>query len=380
MKEVIVIGGDHHNTLAVLRSLGPYTKNTISDPIKIRLIVISDIPRPFVTYSRYVYSFDIISNINELPDLLLSTYKSSPKPIIVSCSDSVASCIDLHYNSLIKYFILPSSNSQGKITTLMNKSVMAKLAVESGLNIPKSIEIKTSEIDNEFINNLFYPCITKPLVSINGSKEDIQVFKNPHELRNKIKKFESEFIQIQEFIDKKYEYQLIGCSLEGGQNVIIPGASIIIRQPENTNTGFLRYIPKFKTDLDACKKFLKASDFSGLFSMEFLRDKNGKDFYMETNFRNDGNAICVTASGMNLPYIWVLHNSGSDITNYMNSCNMREVLVMPEFNDLHNVKSGSISLIKWLVDVYHTDCFMEFDRHDPKPFWIQVGRKLRLLK
>ncbi len=48
-------------------------------------------------------------------------------------------------------------------------------------------------------------------------------------------------MQIQEYIEKKMEFQLIGCSLEKGEKIIIPGFTQIIRQPDNTNTGYLRY-------------------------------------------------------------------------------------------------------------------------------------------
>lgn len=253
---------------------------------------------------------------------------------------------------------------------------MARLAVESGLNVPNSIEVTVSEIDAAFIDRLTYPCITKPLVSKNGTKSDIHIFYSSQEFKQKYKELKSERIQIQTFIEKELEYQLIGCSLNGGKTVIIPGASVILRQPQNTNTGFLRYIPGFEADIESCKCFLKSADFSGLFSMEFLRGKDGKDYFMETNFRNDGNAICVTAAGMNLPYILVMFNSGHNVDEYIKNCKLKEVLVMPEFNDFKNVVSRRISLIQWLKDVYITDRFMEFSKHDQKPFWVYIAKKI----
>lgn len=45
-KEVIVIGGNHHNTLSVLRSLGE--KGVLS-----LLIVVSHDTKPYVGYSKY---------------------------------------------------------------------------------------------------------------------------------------------------------------------------------------------------------------------------------------------------------------------------------------------------------------------------------------
>lgn len=113
-------------------------------------------------------------------------------------------------------------------------------------------------------------------------------------------------IVIQEYIEKEIEFQLIGCSLNSGETIIVPGVSIILRQPSNTNTGFLKYVSlkEFQySGIENCKQFIKTIGYSGLFSMEFLRGKDGKDYFMEINMRNDGNAICVTAAGVNLPYM-----------------------------------------------------------------------------
>lgn len=345
----------------------------------ISLIVVCDTQDPYVKYSKYVNTFEQVEYEEELLDILLTKYISEEKPIIIACSDAVASFLDMNRKILSYRFVIPGSKKQGMITSLMDKGKMVRLAEESGLNVPKSIEVAVSDIDAAFIDRLIYPCITKPLVSKNGTKADIHIFYSSQEFEQCYKRLKSERIQIQTFIEKELEYQLIGCSLNGGETVIIPGASVILRQPKNTNTGFLRYIPGFEADIESCKRFLKSADFSGLFSMEFLRGKDGKDYFMETNFRNDGNAICVTASGMNLPYIWVMFNLGHNIDEYIKNCKLKEVLVMPEFNDFKNVMSKRISPIRWLKDVYRTDCFMEFSKHDQKPFWFYITNKIMSL-
>ena len=47
------------------------------------------------------------------------------------------------------------------------------------------------------------------------------------------------------------EFQLIGCSLDGGETIIIPGYTRILRQPRNTNTGYLEYSPIEGLDYDS---------------------------------------------------------------------------------------------------------------------------------
>ena len=55
---------------------------------------------------------------------------------------------------------------------------------------------------------------------------------------------------------------------------------------------------------------------------------------MEINFRNDGNAICVTAAGFNLPYIWYLYNTGGNYREEIEASKVKPTYVMPEFADI----------------------------------------------
>lgn len=367
MNQVIVVGGNHHNTLAILRSLGEKS-------IKSKLIVITGDKKPFVSYSKYISSCIVLSSYDGIKDAMFKLKTDKEKPVVIACSDIVSSYLDQNRDELSQHFILPCADIQGRITTLMDKDTMAHLAVECGIIIPKSWVVDTKNYDVEQFD---YPCIIKPLASIEGSKTDIYICENKEELAKRISEVKCQKVQIQKFIDKDIEFQLIGCSLNGGETVIIPGASVILRQPKNTNTGFLKYIPKrsFHFDEELCKKFLRATHYSGLFSLEFLRGKDGRDYFMEINFRNDGNSICVTASGMNLPYIWYLYNCGLSYSEELCYDKMKEVIVMPEFDDFANVKNRTISLWHWLKDIKRTDRFMEFSKYDQKPFW----QKLKIL-
>lgn len=367
-KEIIVIGGNHHNTLAILRSLG-------EKGLKVQLVVVSHDKKPYVSYSKYINEFIVIETEDNIREALHHLHKSKDNAIVIACSDAISSYLDCHRDELSSEFILPGSIVQGSITELMNKEVMARVASESGINVPKSWIVNISEPE---IDDISYPCIIKPLISKEGSKADIEICTCRAELESYINEGHCKKVQIQEYILKDIEFQLIGCSLNGGEIVVIPGASIILRQPKNTNTGFLKYVPRKKINFDenACVNFIRKTCYSGLFSLEFLRDKEGNDYFMEINFRNDGNSICVTASGINLPYIWYLYNCGKSFEEELNYDRMKEVLVMPEFNDVGNAIHRRISLWQWLKDVKNTDRFMEFSKHDQKPFWMYIAKRL----
>ena len=113
---------------------------------------------------------------------------------------------------------------------------------------------------------------------------------------------------------------------------------------------------------------MRRTGYHGLFSLEFLRDKNGKDYFMEINFRNDGNAICVTAAGMSLPYIWYLDCIGADYSQERNK-KITPVYVMPDMAELKLLATRQISLKEYMSDFKKTNRFMEYDKRDKKPFW-----------
>ena len=187
------------------------------------------------------------------------------------------------------------------------------------------------------------------------------------------------FRSAQDYIDKQIEFQFIGCALDQ-QHVFIPGVSIILRQPKETNTGYLKYVSfsEFSENglLQKCISFIREVGYTGLFSMEFLRDKYGNDYFMEINFRNDGNAISVTEAGVNLPYIWYAYNSSIDYNEEMQK-NIRTVYVMPEFSDFKvALRLYNKNIFSWFNDVCRTNRFMEYDSRDKKPFWVGLYHEL----
>lgn len=368
MNKVIVIGGEHHNTLGVLRGLGEKGINS-------ELILVSPSKKTFVNYSKYITKSRKIKSDNEIVELLLKLYKDEQeKPVVICCSDSSSGIIDENRDKLKPFLTLPGAEEQGRISALMSKKRMSELAIEVGMTIPLTTYIKDASKE---LTRIKLPCIIKPLESRKGKKAEIAICKTPDELIAYATTHNINNYQLQEFIDKDFEYQLIGCSTKG--EVIIPGVSKILRPCKGSNTSFLHYTPLEDDfcEIEKCKEFVRRTGYHGLFSLEFLRDKNGKDYFMEINFRNDGNAICVTAAGMSLPYIWFLDCLGADYSQERNK-EIKPVYVMPDMAELKLLLTKQISLKEYISDFRKTDRFMEYDRKDPKPFWRMVRIKLNL--
>lgn len=359
MNKVIVIGSDHHNTLGVLRSLG-------ERGIKSDLLIVTQSKMTFVNYSKYVEKSFIVRQVDEILTILLSQYRDEThKPVLICCSDTAMGIIDENRDELSRSFFLPGSNVQGQISALMNKKEMAKLAESIGLNVPHSTYLENPLND---LMQIKLPCIIKPIESRKGSKKELSICKTFKDIESYSEKYDLQNYQIQDYIDKDFEFQLIGCSTKN--EIIIPGVSIIKRPCKGSNTSFLYYSPLKEgfCAIGKCKEFVKRTGYHGLFSLEFLRDKDGQDYFMEINFRNDGNAICVTAAGMSLPYIWYLDCIGEDYYSESKKT-ISPVYVMPDIAELKLLVTRQISLREYIDDFRKTDRFMEYDRMDEKPFW-----------
>ena len=361
--KTIVVGGNHHNTLGVIRALG-------YKGIQSMVLLVTDEKNPYISYSRYIEECIFVKNKTEIVPFLLDFSKTlSEKAVILSCADFVTSELDNAFESLKDNYYLPTAKVQGVCNHYMDKDTMAELAMNVGIGIPKSWIVENGRYD---ISEMNIPCIVKPLASIYGSKAEIRICRTKEQLKDYLEANRDHRFIVQEFIDKDFEYQLIGCSLNHGEEIIIPGYSKCIRPCPGTNTGFLEYKPfeDFNCDLKACKDFIKAIGYQGLFSMEYLRDKNGNDYFMEINMRNDGNGICVTGAGVNLPYIWYQYCIGEDYTKESKKI-VQDIFVMPEFDDFTLLLKRKVSLTTWWKDYKRTSTFMEYCDKDPKPYYVR---------
>lgn len=363
MDKIIVTGGNHHNTYGVIRSLG-------QKGVKPFLLLIKGNHDSFLLKSKYLGGYKVVDDEKNAVLYLQNNKSLFEGSVIITCSDGMSSALDTNRDSLVDCYKLPGASKQGRITFFMDKETMSNKGKFVGFNVPDSWLV--SAVDD--ITNITYPCITKPILSKDGLKSDILICHNKQELVDFIKKGSCHSYQVQKFIEKQFEYQLIGLSINSGDEVIIPGFSRCIRPCPGTNTGFLHYesLDNISAPLEESIRFIKEIGYSGLFSIEFLRDLEGKDFFLEMNFRNDGNAICVTSSGTNLPYLWYLANTGGDYKSELAKCMFKPVYVMPEFPDFESfVYSRKISVLHWLKDVSHTNTFMVFNRCDLRPFWYE---------
>ena len=320
MNNVIVVGADHFNTLWLIRCLGMVGFNPFC-------IVVSEKTRSFVVKSKYCRDYEIVDSYESMLAILLEK-DYTDKPLIFTSGDAIAEYLDNHLDLLLgKYILQHCKNLQGKLSYWMNKDKMLAKAVECGLPIPVTRSYSTTQqIDATEIN---FPCLLKPELSAEASKDNFRICKNVLEFGeaiNEIKNTCSRII-VQEYINSEYECVVYGLSTDN--EICLPGTLRKIHTcTSNNNLGMVAYgclsseIPPQIGDFDNIKKFIRAIGYKGLFSVDFMITKD-KAYFLEINLRNDGTCYITTQAGVNLPAIWAYSAMGLDSSHLPRSFKRR---------------------------------------------------------
>lgn len=373
MNKVLVIGGDHQNTLGVVEALGQKGVNSF-------VIILGQIQSSFVLASKYVTEGWVCSDeISVLGCIQQHFSEDGGGVVAIACSDDAANILDKNFTVLHNIMIIPTVRKAGTLLEWTNKERMTEIARELGITVPCSWLVEDAIIPVEII----YPCVVKPITSVSHGKRGFAKCENEKELQAYFNnKRLSEPVQIQQFIEKDFEFQFIGCSVRGGEEVIIPGRTHIETTTGFNNLVFLRYDKydsSFEKTVELSKKFVRYTGYSGLFSVEYMRGKDGRDYFLEMNFRNDGNGIAVTSSGTNLPYIWCLFASGDDYKAEISKSKVETTFMMPEISFLMSVFNGDVTFKEWLSDYKKTTCYLTRFKDDMKPYKMLMWSKRKII-
>lgn len=364
---IIVIGITHHNTIGLVRCIG------MAGYMVDHLILTEQNNKSFVARSKYVKQTYYCPDEKLILDTLLALHDNDRKMyLVIPCTDTAVSLLDINYELLKKQFVFFNAGTHGAVSHFMNKKIQADYAYKAGLNVPYSIEYNGRKQDLSFqqIENdkCTFPCILKYTQSINGGKR-IKVCNNKQELTKALDYFGNDnSVLIQKFIQKKFEIVLLGLSING--NVYIPGY-ILKHREFNGGTNYSTVLPvddNLACLIEKCKMFVHSISYEGLFGIEFIN--NGQDyFFVEINLRTDATTYALAVAGANLPQLYI--KSKVDHTQPDNKVfKVRTITSMVEFNDFKHRKEYGISIWKWLREFWKTDCKYYFSLKDPKPFFL----------
>lgn len=372
--QIIVIGISHYNPLNIVRALGEngYYSN---------VIILSSRSDSFVCHSRYVRRTWVVKCEEEILEILFGEFTDEElKPVLYTTSDKIASCLDSVYDRLKDKFILFNCASSVRgINYYMDKNVMNRVAESVGFNTPKSLVFDLSQdFTNEEINYLLsknkinLPCIVKPESSSGGSKTDFKICTDKYVLWKILQNLSGRVskVLIQEYLEPDYEFSFPAVSLSRCGDIVIPG--VVHKQHYCKNVYNMGMLIKAYLNVDVAsyidclkvKQLIKMINYAGLFSLDFIVSK-GKVYFLEMNFRTDGNTFLATKAGINLPLLWLL-----DVTNNADeSSNIAPASKICGVNGISLIKNLNMTnFVSYIKDFFEADCYTIWDRTDPQPF------------
>ena len=289
------------------------------------------------------------------------------------------SLIDAHYAELKDFVeVFNAKGEQGRINYFMDKANTFELAEKAGLTLIKTWHIR--DVKN-VPGDIVYPCITKGNNSTGSSKGDMFVCHTRKELLAHLR--EGVDYLVQEFIEKEYEIDVNGISINHGGDVLIPGAVRKIREEYGRQSDFivLEAIPE-ELDVAAIQRFVAAIGYEGLFSVEFMK-KGDRFYFLEINLRNDGVNHLYTDAGINMPELWARYKAGESIDLGGINLGLKLPRYLMQESDLANIRTGKVGVYAWLRDYCRAKSHFVFDMRDPLPYlytvyihFRQAGKKL----
>lgn len=372
---IVIVGNTLQNTVGLVRSLGEsgLLVDLILEPCRRS--------QCFVRFSKYLKKIYFQKENEDVVRVLLDEFATEGLKTIVLCgSDSAISLLDKNYDRLKDHFYtFNASDCQGRINFFLDKCNVFPLALQCGLDLIKTWQVRRGNVPDD----ICFPCFVKGRNSVLSSKADIKVCKDRATLENFLRPGISYLVQ--EYIQKEYEININGLSINHGKHVFLPGVVFKIRESLMRQGEYMRLddVGTYEDlNVGGIQKLLELIGYEGLFSIEFLK-RGTKYYFLEINLRNDGLNYIYTAAGANLPLIWVYYASG-----LLGDINEKRVRVDTPFylmheNDMYNIIEGHVSFFRWVRDFRRSQAFFLMNARDPLPFmystWIHFKQLMKKL-
>lgn len=361
----IVFALDHYNPLGAIRSLGEKGIKPIFIAVKHRAELGSK--------SKYLSKLHSVNSVEEGYKILLNEYGNETiKPFLITCDDRTTGYLDERYDELKNRFIFFNAGSKGRISNYMDKNNILEIAKKHGLSILETKVLKKGEVPVD----LHFPVITKSISpNVGGWKSDVHICNDAEELKEAYLKIQSPFVLVQKFIDKKNELCLDGFCANGGKDFFVGIASTYKYLIPGYYSPYMDVF-EFNNEkvFSALKSMMSEIGFEGVFSIEFLIDKDDNLWFSEVNFRNSTWSYASTIVGMPLPYLWALSmQEGKIPSNSFKHFGLFEAMVEP-IDYSKRVETKKVSLAEWLSDFKRAKCTYYYNENDPDPFNIVIQK------
>lgn len=369
-KKIIIWGVDDYNVLGLFRELG-------GKGCDITFMVFQGV-RHCASLSKYCTQLVETPTLEDGLRYLNENFKDEDnKAVIINSNDLIAEFLDLHREDLSKFFVVPGTSNPGILKKMDDKSTMTRIAKELGFDVPESRECKW----NSNVDGVKYPCLLKPSHQTLGHYNEFKfkICKDEKSLKHTLRfvRKESTFI-LQQYIPKESVALVYGCRTLDGKTHLA-GVLEKDRFCDNGDGSHGVLMSEFPSYInpELIVSFLDKVDFFGLFSVEFLVFQ-GKAYFIEVNWRNDGTSHLFYQAGANLPLLWVYSSLGDDVSKISEKVASKSMFI-DEIFDEENARRGTISKSQWKKERAEATVFKYYDEDDMAPYEaVRKGRKKKL--
>lgn len=307
----VVVGRNYCNILTTARALGEagYGVEIVKvfkakpNPLKLLQTMRPD------KKSKYALSYDEVivnGDASMVADYLLKS-AGDCKKLLIPVDDYSCFAVDTALDSLKEKYIVPNvKNVAGSLTELMDKSRQKEIAEKFDVPMPSAWLLRAFGGEFNVPNDIKYPCFIKPNVSMQGTKGIMKRCNDEAELKNALSPYKNREgfeILAEEYIDIKNEYSILGISTP--EKTATLG---VIKVNEGGNherkgvaiTGETVEPAPFERIIDACNRFVASLEYTGLFDIDLIEDRQGEIYFAEINFRAGASTYVLNKSGINL--------------------------------------------------------------------------------
>jgi len=365
--KIVIFGPDNYNTLGMLRSLA----NRGFDI----LLLLKGRQQGVASASKYCTNCIFISSEEDAVNYLIKYFPEcdipTRKAILMPGGDSYSLACAKNYSALSKRFHLMCTSDPKVLVRITDKNEMGKEAVKAGLLLPDSQKFQVNCKET----SVSFPAILKPVTKKGRTEFKTKIIKSEKELEKFKKILNPENIYImQQFIPRSHDIYVYGCRLPNGE-MKLAGYNTQVRWSDDGGGSFGRLYPDIPKYLqrEALERFLESVDYHGLFSAEFGY-YDGKAYFYEVNFRNDGFTHLSYQAGANLPLLWV--ESCWEVPVTASPVMTESIYSINEVYDIANVMHRNISYRRYKSDLKKAQAFLYYDPEDLKPYKNLIKRRI----
>lgn len=360
----IVFALDHYNPLGVIRSLG--------EAGILPIYIAERHGEYFATKSKYLKECYEVEDVAEGYKILMEKYgNEKKKPFLITCDDKTTGYLDERYEELKDKFIFFNAGATGRIEEFMDKNNILECAKRHGLKVLETRVMNHGEVPED----LEYPIITKSISpNVGGWKSDVHICHSAGELKAAYEHISAPTVLIQKYIEKVNEYCLDGYCTNKGKAMFHSIASKYNYLIPGYYSPYMTVMPlEDETIRKGVEGMMEEIGFEGIYSIEFLIDKEGNYWFLEINFRNSTWSYASTCVGMSLPVLWAksMLSGKVDESDYKEIPEGFTAMVEP-IDYAKRVKTGKIDLAQWVIDFKEAGCGFYYSKDDVEPWRIVV--------